>query len=155
VDYFKFEKRIDDKLYRLNIWDVSGNEMDDKVLPRYLYRNVDLYVLVFSLDNIHSLNNLKHWVKLTENKNLILVKNKTDLKRISEDTIRKFREEVLKNEVFFEKEFHTNYRDYSSLKRLFNYFYEKFSGITQSTDEEELSEKKKCFDFCNFCRLCY
>lgn len=128
--------------------------MEDKVLPRYLYKNVDLYVLVFSLENIHSLNNLKHWVKLTENKNLILVKNKSDLKRISDDTIRKFRDEVLKNEVFFEKEFHTNYRDYNSLKRLFNYFYEKFSGKSLTLDNEESSENKKCYSFCNLWKCC-
>ena len=129
MDYVKFEKKIEDKLYRLNIWDISGNEIEDRVLPKYLFKSVDLFVLVISLDDVRSLNSLKYWIKHTDNKTFVLVKNKSDLRKISEDTIKKYQEEVLKNDILnLEKEFVTCSKDFFSLKKLFYFILEKFSN---------------------------
>ena len=127
VDYFKVEKKIEDKIYRLNIWDVSGSELEDKVLPKYLFKSVDAFVLTFSLDNVYSLNSLKSWIKLTEKKNLILLKNKSDIKKLNNETVSIFKNEVLKNEVVFEKEFELNIKNFPVIRKLFYSLYEKFS----------------------------
>jgi GTPase SAR1 family protein len=111
----------------LNIWDVSGSELEDKVLPKYLYKSVDAFVLTFSLDNIYTLNSLKNWVKLTEKKNLILLKNKSDIKKISNETISKFKQEVLKNDITFENEYEANFKNFPSIRRLFYSIFEKLS----------------------------
>jgi len=132
VDYFKIEKKIDDKLYRINIWDVSGNELENKVLPKYLFKSVDLYVLVFSLDNVHSLNNLKHWIKIIDKKSCVLVKNKSDLRKISDELIKKFQAEII-NEICLESEFETYHKSFIMARKLFYFFFEKFSGKSLET----------------------
>ena len=144
MDYVKFEKKIEDKLYRLNIWDISGNEIEDRVLPKYLFKSVDLFVLVISLDDVRSLNSLKYWIKHTDNKTFVLVKNKSDLRKISEDTIKKYQEEVLKNDILnLEKEFVTCSKDFFSLKKLFS---NKILLI-----ENEITKTEKSTNWCRKC----
>ena len=151
VDYVKFEKKIEDKLYRLNIWDISGNEIEDRVLPKYLFKSVDLFVLVISLDDVRSLNSLKYWIKHTDNKTFVLVKNKSDLRKISEDTIKKYKEEVLKNDILnLEKEFVTCSKDFFSLKKLFYFILEKFSNKILLIENEITKTEKST----NWCRKC-
>ena len=151
VDYVKFEKKIEDKLYRLNIWDISGNEIEDRVLPKYLFKSVDLFVLVISLDDVRSLNSLKYWIKHTDNKTFVLVKNKSDLRKISEDTIKKYQEEVLKNDILnLEKEFVTCSKDFFSLKKLFYFILEKFSNKILLIENEITKTEKST----NWCRKC-
>ena len=151
MDYVKFEKKIEDKLYRLNIWDISGNEIEDRVLPKYLFKSVDLFVLVISLDDVRSLNSLKYWIKHTDNKTFVLVKNKSDLRKISEDTIKKYQEEVLKNDILnLEKEFVTCSKDFFSLKKLFYFILEKFSNKILLIENEITKTEKST----NWCRKC-
>ena len=151
MDYVKFEKKIEDKLYRLNIWDISGNEIEDRVLPKYLFKSVDLFVLVISLDDVRSLNSLKYWIKHTDNKTFVLVKNKSDLRKISEDTIKKYQEEVLKNDILIlEKEFVTCSKDFFSLKKLFYFILEKFSNKILLIENEITKTEKST----NWCRKC-
>ena len=151
MDYVKFEKKIEDKLYRLNIWDISGNEIEDRVLPKYLFKSVDLFVLVISLDDVRSLNSLKYWIKHTDNKTFVLVKNKSDLRKISEDTIKKYKEEVLKNDILnLEKEFVTCSKDFFSLKKLFYFILEKFSNKILLIENEITKTEKST----NWCRKC-
>ena len=111
----------------MNIWDVSGSELEDKVLPKYLLKSVDAFVLTFSLDNVFSLNSLKNWIKLTEKKNLILVKNKSDKKTLNNEAISFFKNDVLKNEIVFESEFEVNYKNFTAIRKLFYSLFEKFS----------------------------
>ena len=99
-------------------------------MPKYLYKSVDAFILTFSLDNAYTLNSLKNWLKFTEKKNLILLKNKSDIRKINHETISKFKEEVLKNEIQFENEFETNFKNFSLIRRIFYYLYEKFSEKT-------------------------
>ena len=151
MDYVKFEKKIEDKLYRLNIWDISGNEIEDRVLPKYLFKSVDLFVLVISLDDVRSLNSLKYWIKHTDNKTFVLVKNKSDLRKISEDTIKKYKEEVLKNDILnLEKEFVTCSKDFFSLKKPFYFILEKFSNKILLIENEITKTEKST----NWCRKC-
>ena len=113
---------------RLNIWDVSGEELEDRVLPRYLFKSVDLFVFVFALDNIYSLNNLKNWFKLCDKQNSILIKTKSDIKRISTENLESFKNDIVKNDIVFLHEFETNYKNPSSIKAVFESIFENLFG---------------------------
>ena len=67
-----------------NIWDLAGDKQFENITIGY-YKNVDLFLLFFDVNNIDSFNNLEYWVKnilsfCTKNKKIILVGNKCDLK---------------------------------------------------------------------------
>lgn len=117
-------------MYRLNIWDVSGSELDDKVLPKYLFKSVDAFVMTFGLDDVNTLKSLKNWVKLTEKKNLILLKNKSDIKKINSELLSKYKQEILTTDFSFENEFEANFKNFPAIRKVFYYLYEKFSEKT-------------------------
>jgi small GTP-binding protein len=90
--------KVEEKSVKLQIWDTCGQEIFNSIVVNF-YRNADLIVLVYSVDNELSLLNLKKWVEEVkqnvENCYFILVGNKSDLNtnKIEKDVVTNFMSE--------------------------------------------------------------
>ena len=92
--YFK----INDKIIKLEIWDTCGQETYRSLIKSY-YRNTSLVILVYSIDDEKSFNQLNSWLKdiraySEQNTKIFLVGNKIDIsdenRKISNEMGNKF-----------------------------------------------------------------
>ena len=82
-EFFTFNIRINDKNIKLQIWDTCGQEAYRSLITSF-YRNASLAILVYSIDNVNSFNNIEAWlneIKSQANPETIvfLIGNKIDL----------------------------------------------------------------------------
>jgi small GTP-binding protein len=77
---------LDNQKYTLNILDVSSSE-EFEVLRHYLYKQIDLLFICYSIDDLTSYYNIEKWIREIKDYNpiipKILVGLKEDLKTIS------------------------------------------------------------------------
>jgi len=98
---------INDKIYRIQIWDTAGQE-NFRSITRAYYKNSVCALVVYDITNRDSFNNIANWVEDCKNQSpktifMVLVGNKSDLsdKRvISIDEGRELAEKY--NMIFFE-----------------------------------------------------
>jgi small GTP-binding protein len=98
---------INDKIYRIQIWDTAGQE-NFRSITRAYYKNSVCALVVYDITNRDSFNNIANWVEACKNQSpktifMVLVGNKSDLsdKRvISIDEGRELAEKY--NMIFFE-----------------------------------------------------
>ena len=92
--YFK----INDKIIKFEIWDTCGQETYRSLIKSY-YRNTSLVILVYSIDDEKSFNQLNSWLKdirayAEQNTKIFLVGNKIDIndenRKISNEMGNKF-----------------------------------------------------------------
>ena len=82
-EFFSFNVKIKDTKIRLQIWDTCGQEVYRSLISGF-YRNSSLAILVYSIDNEKSFENLESWLnelKIQGNPDvkIILIGNKADL----------------------------------------------------------------------------
>ena len=82
-EFFTFNIKINDKCIKLQIWDTCGQEIYRSLISSF-YRNCTLAMMVYSVDNENSFNNLESWlneIKTQSNPDvkIFLIGNKTDL----------------------------------------------------------------------------
>ena len=82
-EFCTFNIRIKEKTIRLQIWDTCGQEVYRSLINSF-YRNSSLAILLYSIDNIRSFNNLEMWlndIKVNSNPSIkvFLIGNKKDL----------------------------------------------------------------------------
>ena len=82
-EFFTFNVKIKDKNIRLQIWDTCGQEVYRSLINSF-YRNSSLAILVYSIDDENSFNNLESWLneikdKGNPNVKIFLIGNKYDL----------------------------------------------------------------------------
>ncbi|CAG8798259.1 7086_t:CDS:2, partial [Gigaspora rosea] len=87
--YLRKDVRLEDKIFKLGIWDTSGNDKYHLLTPIY-YRNAHLAIVVYDVTKASTLDKAKLWVKKLyrqANPNIIiaLVGNKIDLAQHFED----------------------------------------------------------------------
>ena len=75
--------KLDDKVIKLNIWDTCGQETYRSLIKSF-YRNSSLAIIVYSIENKNSFQDLDLWIKELKINNspdtkIILVGNKLDL----------------------------------------------------------------------------
>jgi small GTP-binding protein len=98
---------INDKIYRIQIWDTAGQE-NFRSITRAYYKDSVCALVVYDITNRDSFNNISNWVEDCKNQSpktifMVLVGNKSDLndKRvISVDEGRELAEKY--NMIFFE-----------------------------------------------------
>ena len=127
VDFHFKELIVDNREIKIQIWDTAGQERFRSITSSY-YKNTHGILLVFDLTNKNSLNNINTWMnelnQFVDIKKIpiILVGNKTDLKRninniMLEDIINKYKF------PYFETNYFNNSIDYSFeylIKSIFN-----------------------------------
>ena len=89
-EFSTFNIKINDKYIRLSIWDTCGQEIYRSIISGF-YRNSSLAMIVYSIDNFESFQNIHSWIKdLKQQSNpdikIFLIGNKSDLseKRVVE-----------------------------------------------------------------------
>ena len=99
-EFFTFNVRIKDSKIRLQIWDTCGQEAYRSLISGF-YRNSSLAILVYSIDNTNSFENLELWlneIKVQGNPDvkIFLIGNKIDLedkRRVTYEEGNKFKKE--------------------------------------------------------------
>ena len=82
-EFFILNLRIDDKNVKLQIWDTCGREAYRSLITSF-YRNASLAILVYSIDNQNSFDNIESWLNEIKSQanpgtKIFLIGNKTDL----------------------------------------------------------------------------
>ena len=96
-EFVSFNVRIEDKNIKLQIWDTCGQEVYRSLISSF-YRSASLAIIVYSIDNDDSFNNIEKWlndVKTQSNPNIkiFLIGNKADLedkRKVSREAGEKF-----------------------------------------------------------------
>ena len=96
-EFVSFNVRIEDKNIKLRIWDTCGQEVYRSLISSF-YRSASLAIMVYSIDNDDSFNNIEKWlndVKTQSNPNIkiFLIGNKADLedkRKVSREAGEKF-----------------------------------------------------------------
>ena len=75
--------KLNNTIIKFGIWDTAGNEMYRSLISNY-YANSSLVVLVYSIENRKSFDNIQNWLnEIKDNKNsdtkIFLIGNKLDL----------------------------------------------------------------------------
>ena len=99
-EFFTFNIRIEDKNIKLQIWDTCGQEAYRSLITSF-YRNSSLAVLVYSIDNRITYDNIDSWLNEIKSQanpeiKIILIGNKTDLeeqRQITKEEAEKFGED--------------------------------------------------------------
>ena len=83
LDFSVKKFKIEDKLYKLHMWDLAGQERFKSIVKTY-YRNGQGIILAFDITNMESFKSLQRWVSDIDkfspaNSVLILVGTKSDL----------------------------------------------------------------------------
>lgn len=82
LDFASKVININNKEFKLNIWDTAGQEKFHGIVDSY-YRNVDIYILFYSVNEKMKLEYFLSKIKeVSTNKPIILIGNKKDLKKI-------------------------------------------------------------------------
>ena len=61
-DFFSFFLKINDKIIQLQIWDTCGQEIYRSLITQY-YKNASLAIIVYSINNRNSFDNIDFWLK--------------------------------------------------------------------------------------------
>ena len=82
-EFFTFNIRVNDKNIKLQIWDTCGQEAYRSLITSF-YRNASLAILVYSIDNQNSYNNIEAWLNEIKSQSnpetkTFLIGNKIDL----------------------------------------------------------------------------
>ena len=98
-EFMAFFVKIDDKIVKMQIWDTCGQEVYRSLISSF-YNNSSLAVMVYSIDNEDSFNNLEFWlneirIKANPDINIFLIGNKCDLedqRKVSKESGQEFSE---------------------------------------------------------------
>lgn len=82
-EFFSFNIKVNDKVLKLQIWDTCGQELYRSLITNF-YRNSSLAIMVYSVNNRESFENIDSWLKelkLHSNPDakVFLIGNKVDL----------------------------------------------------------------------------
>ena len=133
----------------LEIWDTAGQERYDSLLPMY-YRGANVILLIFSLNDPVSFNNLRtRWLKTAENHTVdplvFIIGNKSDLQqRVADEDIQQLVDEYGNLESFKQSA-----QNNEGLDHMFQHIVEKivecesFKDVTPFTKISEPVIKKK------------
>ena len=96
-EFMTFFIKVDEKPIKLQIWDTCGQEVYRSLISSF-YNNSSLAILVYSIDNEDSFNNLEYWLNELRTKgnpdiNIFLIGNKADLeekRKITKEAAQEF-----------------------------------------------------------------
>ena len=119
---FSFKNlKINDKIYRIQLWDTAGQE-EFQSISRGYYKSGVCALVVYDITNRDSFNNIGTWVEECKNNgpttiSLVLVGNKTDLEYKRQITYEEGEEFANRNNMQF---FDTSAVNGNNIDKLFN-----------------------------------
>jgi small GTP-binding protein len=99
-EFLTYSIKLNGQIIKLQIWDTCGQEIYKSLVASF-YRNTSLAILVYSIDNRNSFNDVDRWLKeirtyANPDVKLFLIGNKSDLeskREVSEDKARRYTDE--------------------------------------------------------------
>ena len=96
-EFLTFNVKVEEKIVKLQIWDTCGQEVYRSLISSF-YRSASLAIIVYSIENADSFNNIEKWlndIKTQSNPDvkIFLIGNKADLedkRKITKATGEKF-----------------------------------------------------------------
>ena len=82
-EFLTFNVKVQDKAVKLQIWDTCGQEVYRSLISSF-YRSASLAIIVYSIDNENSFNNIEKWLNDIKSQSspdvkIFLIANKVDL----------------------------------------------------------------------------
>ena len=166
-EFYCFNVKINDKIVKLQIWDTCGQEAYRSLIMNF-YRNASLAIVVYSVEDKNSFNDVNIWLKQvktfgTSSCKIFLIGNKidTDCREVSYEQGLK-----CKNDFFFDCFMETSAKEGINTRELFvncatilyeenMNFIEQMGMTDYSSDSESLKlslvneDKYEDYDDCN------
>ena len=105
VEFGAKNLKIEDKIYRIQIWDTAGQE-NFRSITRAYYKNSACALVVYDISNRESFDNINTWIEDCKSQSpqtifMVLVGNKNDLEDKRAVTIEEGKELAEKNKMMF------------------------------------------------------
>jgi len=141
-EFYCFNVKVDEKIIKLQIWDTCGQEAYRSLIKNF-YRNASLAIVVYSVEDLQSFNDIDIWLKQvktygTSSCKIFLIGNKIDTenRKVSTEMGIKF-----KNDFFFDCFMETSAKDGINIKELFincaTILYEENQSLIESFNNKE------------------
>ena len=122
MDIFSLFLKLDNKTIKLNIWDTCGQEIYRSLITNF-YRNCSLAIIVYSIDDKQSFEDIDLWLKDLKINNcpdtkIILVGNKLDLEEKREVQYKEGKK--LEKDYEFLDFFETSAKTGENIRKLFS-----------------------------------
>mmetsp|Transcript_22852 Transcript_22852/g.23800 ORF Transcript_22852/g.23800 Transcript_22852/m.23800 type:complete len:240 (+) Transcript_22852:13-732(+) len=97
-EFFTFNTRINNQVVKLQVWDTCGQEIYRSLITNF-YRNSSLAIMVYSIDNKESFDNIDVWLKelkthASPDAKVFVIGNKIDLdekRKVTKETADKYK----------------------------------------------------------------
>ena len=119
-EFYCFNVKINDKIVKLQIWDTCGQEAYRSLIQNF-YRNASLAIVVYSIEDKNSFDDINIWLKQvktygTSSCKIFLIGNKIDTENRKVSTEMGIK---CKNDFFFDCFMETSAKDGINIKELF------------------------------------
>ena len=141
-EFYCFNVKVDEKIIKLQIWDTCGQEAYRSLIKNF-YRNASLAIVVYSVEDLQSFNDIDIWLKQvktygTSSCKIFLIGNKIDTENRKVSTEMGIK---CKNDFFFDCFMETSAKDGINIKELFincaTILYEENQSLIESFKNKE------------------
>ena len=141
-EFYCFNVKVDEKIIKLQIWDTCGQEAYRSLIKNF-YRNASLAIVVYSVEDLQSFNDIDIWLKQvktygTSSCKIFLIGNKIDTENRKVSTEMGIK---CKNDFFFDCFMETSAKDGINIKELFincaTILYEENQSLIESFNNKE------------------
>ena len=141
-EFYCFNVKVNEKIIKLQIWDTCGQEAYRSLIKNF-YRNASLAIVVYSVEDLQSFNDIDIWLKQvktygTSSCKIFLIGNKIDTENRKVSTEMGIKR---KNDFFFDCFMETSAKDGINIKELFincaTILYEENQSLIESFNNKE------------------
>ena len=141
-EFYCFNVKVNEKIIKLQIWDTCGQEAYRSLIKNF-YRNASLAIVVYSVEDLQSFNDIDIWLKQvktygTSSCKIFLIGNKIDTENRNVSTEMGIK---CKNDFFFDCFMETSAKDGINIKELFincaTILYEENQSLIESFNNKE------------------
>ena len=141
-EFYCFNVKVNEKIIKLQIWDTCGQEAYRSLIKNF-YRNASLAIVVYSVEDLQSFNDIDIWLKQvktygTSSCKIFLIGNKIDTENRKVSTEMGIK---CKNDFFFDCFMETSAKDGINIKELFincaSILYEENQSLIESFNNKE------------------
>ena len=141
-EFYCFNVKVNEKIIKLQIWDTCGQEAYRSLIKNF-YRNASLAIVVYSVEDLQSFNDIDIWLKQvktygTSSCKIFLIGNKIDTENRKVSTEMGIK---CKNDFFFDCFMETSAKDGINIKELFincaTILYEENQSLIESFNYKE------------------